>query len=65
MGVGTLGLGIIRPLHLGHDISNSLVTTGPRAVEITTEIAMAMDTTTDITIIIMDTTFRYYSDVPI
>ena len=66
MGAGTLGLGIIHPLHLGHDTSNSLVTTGPRAVEITTDIALAMETTTDITIImdttmditiIMDTTF--------
>ena len=57
MGAGTLGLGIMHPLHLGHDTSNSLVTTGPRAaVEITTDIAMAMETTTDITII-MDTTF--------
>ena len=56
MGAGTLGLGIIHPLHLGHDTSNSLVTTGPRAVEITTDIALAMETTTDITII-MDTTF--------
>ena len=66
MGAGTLGLGIIHPLQLGHDTSNSLVTTEPRAVEIATDIAMAMETTTDITIIkdttmditiIMDTTF--------
>ena len=45
MGAGTLGLGIIHPLHLGHDTSNSLVTTEPRAVEIAIDIAMAMETT--------------------
>ena len=56
MGAGTLGLGIIHPLQLGHDTSNSLVTTEPRAVVIATDIAMAMETTTDITVI-MDTTF--------